>query len=445
MLALDDWNACAQASPRPNFLREVLDVGARHGDGPVCVHRTPLLLDAADLRMWQRVLPRMHRILGRVRAALLADLHRGPDSLAARVGLPPDAIEWASIDPGFHSVAPLARLDAYIVDGVPRFLELNAESPAGMAYASALAPVLFREPAAVRLSGLSFLDPMPHVVATVRALWAQWVQWAQSTRPGPADGPMRNDPHRSRPSIAIVDRAGVATAPEFELLARAFRCHGHAVTVATPEALSFDGDRLRHGDFAVDVVFRRLLVNDIRADLAAATSLLDAYRAGRVCMVNSLRTVLLHDKRIFALLHDPAFPLSDDERGFVSRHIPLTLRLDDATRERVRSEPERWVLKPAAGHGGKGVVLGWTVSRATWERVIAGATDAIVQERVVAPRGRFLDARDGQIHERVVDLGPFLARGRLAGFLCRVAEGELANVSAGGASQVPVFSTLRRG
>ncbi|MSQ00575.1 MAG: hypothetical protein EXR71_01620 [Myxococcales bacterium] len=444
MLALDDWNARAQAAPRPGFLREVLDAGARHGDGPVCVHRTPLVLDQADLRMWQRVLPRMHRILGRVRAALLADLDRGPEGLAARLGLPPDAVEWASIDPGFEGVAPLARLDAYIVDGVPRFLELNAESPAGMGYASALAPLLLGDPGAIGVPGLSFLDPIPHVVATIRALWAQWARWAQSTAFDPGGGRMRDDRQRSRPSIAIVDRPSVATAPEFDLLAAAFRRRGHPAVVAAPEALTFDGERLRAGEFVIDVVFRRLLVSDIRRDLRAAAPLLTAYRAGRVCMVNSLRTVLLHDKRIFALLHDPAFPLSDEDRRFVGRHIPLTLRLDDAARERVRTDPARWVLKPAAGHGGQGVVLGWTVSRATWERVVEATPDAIVQERVVAPRGRFLDARDGEVHERTVDLGPFLARGRLAGFLCRVAEGELANVSAGGASQVPVFSTVRR-
>jgi hypothetical protein len=38
-----------------------------------------------------------------------------------------------------------------------------------------------------------------------------------------------------------------------------------------------------------------------------------------------------------------------------------------------------------------------------------------------------------------VDLSPFLVRGRLAGLLCRLSESELANVSAGGATQTAVF------
>ncbi|GDX82420.1 hypothetical protein LBMAG42_42310 [Deltaproteobacteria bacterium] len=427
MTALDDWNAAARSSPRPDFLAEVMAAGAAHGSRPVCVHRTPLFLDERAVRMWRRVLPPMHRLLRKVRAALLADLARGPLSLAARIGIPLDAIEWASIDPGFVDVAPLARLDAYVVGGVPRFLELNAESPAGMGYASALAAVFRRDPAATAVGPLGFTDPVPAVIRTLRGLYGDWCG-----RPAP------------RFTVAIVDERGVATAPEFELLAAHFRTSGLSTLVCAPEDLRFDGERLLTGNVAIDLVFRRLLVCDIRRRPAACAALLDAYRARRVCVVNSLRTTLLHNKAIFALLHDPAFPLSGGERAFVNKHIPTTLRLNDAARERVRRDPTRWVLKPAEAHGGRGVVLGWTQGRAEWERAVDAAEGCVVQERVEAPLAEFLDARDGTVHARVVDLGPFLARGRFAGFLCRVAEGQLANVSAGGATQVPVFTTTRR-
>lgn len=438
MDALAEWNAAAMRAPRPGFLDAVRAAGATFGDAPVCVHRTPLLLEPAAVRVWQRVLPRMHRILSGVRASLLADLHRGPDSLAARIGLSAQAIEWAAIDPGFAAVAPLARLDAYVVDGVPHFLELNAESPAGMGYAAALAPIFQADPAAAALGPLGFLNPVPRVIGTVRSLAREW---AQARRRGPEDPLMRND---RRLSVGIVDLPGVATGPEFRLLADAFTRAGLPAIVTTPQELRFDGDRLFAGGQPLDVVFRRLLVADLVAAPETRGALLEAYRAGRVCMINSLRTVLLHTKAIFALVHDPRFPLSAADRRFVRRHVPLTLRLDDAARERVRRAPEDWVLKPAQSHGGKGVVLGWAVGRAAWERAVDAADDAVVQARVRAPHDAFLDARDGQVHQRVVDIGPFLARGRLAGFLCRVAEGELANVSAGGASQVPVFSLSRR-
>ncbi len=427
MTALDEWNAAARSNPRPEFLAEVMAAGAVHGGKPVCVHRTPFLLDERSVRTWQRVLPPMHRLLRKVRSALLADLSQGPNSLAARIGIPADAIAWASIDPGFVDVAPLARLDAYVVEGEPRFLELNAESPAGMGYASALAAVFRRDPAAAALGPLGFTDPVPGVVSTLRGLYADW-----AGRPNPSF------------TVAIVDERGVATAPEFELLAARFRAAGLRTLVCAPEELRFDGERLYAGEMAIDLVFRRLLVCDIRARPAQCAALLEAYCSRRVCVVNSLRTTLLHNKAIFALLHDPAFALTGQERAFVQRHIPVTLRLDDVTRELVRRDPASWVLKPAEAHGGRGVVLGWTRTRADWERAVDAAEGCVVQARVAAPVAEFLDARDGTVRPRVVDLGPFLARGRFAGFLCRLAEGELANVSAGGATQVPVFTTTRR-
>lgn len=368
----------------------------------------------------------MHRLLQKVRLRLLADLHLGPRSLAAQLGTPLDAITWAQIDPGFVSVAPLARLDAYVIDDNPYFLELNAESPAGMGYAAALAPVVAADLAWAR-SGLAGAceNPVPHVLRAVRAVAREY-------------GLKRGF------SLAIVDFRDVATAPEFDLLDHAFRAAGHACSVVDPNDLIFDGERLSGPKGPIDVVFRRLVIRDLRARSPECSALLAAYRQHKICMVNSLRTALLHNKAIFALLHDADFPLTHAERRFVSRHIPETRLLAAASRERVRDDRANWVCKPVDAHGGQGVVLGWTVDQTAWESALARPGYFVVQRRVPAPLGEFYDARDNRVHRRIIDLGPFLVRGRYAGFLCRLAEGELANVSAGGASQVPVFSLLER-
>lgn len=436
MDALGDWSNAAARAPRASFLAEVRAAGALHGSAPVCTHRTPLLLPATTVRAFRRILPPMHRLLRRVRERMLADVDRGPESLAAALGVSPDAMAWARIDPGFPDVAPLARLDAFVEEGIPRFLELNAESPAGMGYASALGPLLAADPAARGWEGLDFVDPLPLVVSTFRALAREWLVRTEASRRGVGFG--------RHFRVAIVDCAGVATAPEFDILAAGFRAQGHPADVVTPDELSFDGDRLRARGAPVDVLYRRFLVADLRRDPTPFAPVLAAIRTQRVCMVNSLRTALLHSKGVFAHLHSNGFAVTPAERRFIDRHVPLTLLCDDDARERVRREPERWVLKPVDGHGGRGVVLGWEVGRAAWERAVDEAEGCVLQRRVRGSDGLFFDARDEAIHRRAIDLGPFLARGRFAGFLCRVVEGSLANVSAGGASQVPVFSYTRR-
>ncbi|MFN7145273.1 MAG: circularly permuted type 2 ATP-grasp protein, partial [Myxococcota bacterium] len=352
-------------------------------------------------------------------------LDRGEDSLAARIGVDAQAIAWARIDPGFASVAPLARVDAFCAGGHPWFVELNAESPTGMGYADALDRVFATDPAWPSAGALRTFDPAGAAVRTTRDIARAWG-------------------HRQRRLVvAIVDRPGVATYPEFVLLRDRFRGAGHACEIVAPADLRFDGDRLTAGDLRIDVVFRRILVADLRAAPADGEALLAAYRAGRVCMVNSLRTALLHGKGLFALLHDPAFALGAADRAFVARHIPWTGlllgRAGDALRERALRDPDGWALKPLDGHGGHGVVLGWTSTFRDWSDAVARADRHVLQRRIPEEHAAFWDARDERVHDRLVDVGPFLARGRLAGFLCRAAEGALANVTAGGASQVPVF------
>ena len=45
--------------------------------------------------------------------------------------------ELVSIDPGYAEVSPTARLDSFLTDEAYSFVELNGESPAGIAYADA--------------------------------------------------------------------------------------------------------------------------------------------------------------------------------------------------------------------------------------------------------------------------------------------------------------------
>jgi uncharacterized circularly permuted ATP-grasp superfamily protein len=407
------------------WLDAVAEAGAVYGAAPVCVHAEPLLLGVSELRRWQGRMARFHRLVRVVRQRLLDDLERG-GGLAWSIGIPAFDQDLARIDPGFRSAAPLARLDTFPGED-PQFIELNAEAPAGMGYAGALAGVFRGHPgwAALAPRGLRHIDPFPALRRTLLAIHRE--------RGG----------RTSRPSIAIVDEPGGGTAPELRLLRDRFRAAGHACEVAAPGDLAFDGERLRVADLPVDIVYRRLLVKDLRERPGCARTLLDAYRAGRVCMVNPLRTALLHNKGVFALLHAEDTPMSAADRAFVRRHVPETHVLlgvgAPEAREVARRNPSAWVLKPLDDHGGAGVTLGWTVPPADWERAVDGADRHVLQRRATAVLAPFLDARDGRRHVRLVGLDPFLCQGRLAGFLCRLAGGELANVTSGGATQVPVL------
>src|SRR6266850_713401 len=68
----------------------------------------------------------------KVKDAAVADL-----SLLDELGLTEIERELVQIDPGYRAVSPTARLDSFLTEDVYSFVELNGESPAGIAYADA--------------------------------------------------------------------------------------------------------------------------------------------------------------------------------------------------------------------------------------------------------------------------------------------------------------------
>ena len=117
--------------------------------------------------------------------------------------------------------------------------------------------------------------------------------------------------------------------------------------------------------------------------------------------------------------------------------------------EIARRQREDLVLKPNDEYGGKGVILGWECAAGVWEASLETALrdpygSWIVQERIDVRREVFpqFDA-EGRVtlRDMLVDLAPYLFRGRVGGYLTRLSATGLANVTSGG-GQVPPFVIL---
>jgi uncharacterized circularly permuted ATP-grasp superfamily protein len=195
---------------------------------------------------------------------------------------------------------------------------------------------------------------------------------------------------------------------------------------------------------AVNIVYRRVLTSELLARGDDTRVLRDAYVAGAVCVVNSFRAKLLHKKMSLALLSDERYArlYSPAQRAAIRRHIPWTRKVRPELAEGIARRREKLVLKPNDEYGGKGVVLGWTVTQAEWEAAIGVATTQsyVVQEAVEIPRVPFPVALDRLRYiDLAVDLDPYLFDGRVGGFMTRVSAAALLNVTAGAGSVVPTF------
>ena len=364
-------------------------------------------------------------------------------SLFTQLGITEAEERLIRLDPGYDTASTASRLDAFLLPGGLHFAEYNAESPAGPGYTQRLCELFDALPAMERFRESHAVRFHKTIPLLLDALLESYREWGGRAQP---------------PTMAIVDWRNVPTWTEFELLRDAFVAAGVPTIVCDPRELDFDGRALRVGGRTIDLVYRRVLINDILSQPEACAPLVKAYEQRAVCVANTFRCKLPHKKAFFAVLTDPvnAALFSEPEKAVIAAHVPWTRLVSDTRTERngqqaslleiVRSDRESLVLKPNDEYGGTGVILGWETSPTPWDAALdAALKDApgtwVIQERIPVRREVFpaFDA-SGRIEMRdmLVDLAPYLFRGKMAGYLTRLSATGLANVTSGG-GQVPAF------
>jgi uncharacterized circularly permuted ATP-grasp superfamily protein len=402
------------------------------GQRPLCVSLRPNLIPKGTWENVRRAAERIYGALERLETALLEE-----EDLRRELDLDPEEERLAVADPGFEASSPSSRLDGFIDDGVIRFVEYNAESPAGMAYNDELVAVF---------------DALP-IMASFRKRWrirnmpARRHQLATMLRSYGSRVP-------SKPAIAIVDWRGLPTLTEFEMFERYFGEQGLRCVICAPEDLELRRDRLYANGERVHLVYRRVLTSELLARPQIAKPLVDAYLKGAVIVVNSFRAKILHKKMSLALLSDDRYErlYTPTQRAAIATHIPWTRKVREGhtthngkvvdLADFVLKQRKRLVLKPNDEYGGKGVILGWTVDAHEWEQTFLTALTSsyVVQEKVEVPREPFPVLLE-TVHflDLAVDCDPYLFWGKVEGNLCRLSSSALLNVTAGAGSVVPTY------
>lgn len=374
----------------------------------------------------------------KVKDAAIADA-----SILDDLGLSEVERELISIDPGYRAVSPTARLDSFLTEAAYSFVELNGESPAGIAYADAAYDIFSALPVMKKFSETYNLRTLYGRHFMLEVLLDSYREY----RGGQFD---------RAPRIAIVDLKGMPTLKEFELFKEFFEGQGYRSIICSPDELEFSNNRLRAGDFEIDIVYKRLLVNEYLPIIKEQPALMDAYRAGAICMVNSFRSKLIHKKALFAVLTSEgrAGMFSETEKAAIRKHVPWTRLVRAAKSDYLGAEIDlldfvsanrnRLVLKPNDDYGGQGITIGWNSDESGWASALADAVehgDYVVQERVPTAREMFPALQDNgtiEFSEQLVDLDPLLFNGKVGSAFTRLSYTELANVSSGG-GMVPTY------
>lgn len=434
-LAQDSWDLIFPGMHARNLI---------FGDRPLCTVLRPMFHSSLS---WHYLAARTALMLGVFRKASAAML--ASPALRAQVYLDQNEEELVALPTGYATNIPTARLDSFFSrrdDGsyLLNYIEFNGESPAGMAYNDVLAELFLETPLMQEFGRRFTVEPLMARRHAADALLRIYYEWRGN--------------HAKLPDIAIVDWAGVPTTGEFHLFAGYFARFGMNVVICTPDELEFSNGQMFAAGQPVDFIYKRVLITELLQRYGLDHPLVEAVRAGAVCMANPFNCKLLHKKASFAVVSDErnAHLFTARELEAVHAHIPWTRVIEerwtlDATGARIDLIPwasankDHLVIKPNDEYGGKGVLIGWETAQAEWEQAIrqAQTEPAIVQERAEIAYEEFprLDER-GQVEfgRRLVDCDPYLFHGDMVGAcLTRLSTVTLLNVTAGGGSVVPAF------
>jgi uncharacterized circularly permuted ATP-grasp superfamily protein len=446
---MEDWHAILQSTllrvpalPEDLFQR-MRSAKLTFGDRVHCPFLRPFFLSPEDEQRVRTVAETIADLGERIVTAALDNNH-----LFSQLHLRQEEERLARIPTGYGRASTASRLDAFLLPDSLKFAEYNGESPAGAGYAETLAEIFRELPVMARFAQMYEVHSYPLSAKLLDALVMSYMDWGGLS---------------TKPQIAIVDWEDVPTVSEFQILQERFERMGIPTLIADPRELEWDGKSLVARDRKIDLVYRRVLINDIVAKPAECSALVKAYSANAVCVANNFRCKIPHVKAFFAVLTDEqnGALFSHAERELIRKHIPWTRVVADVQTAYyaqpiellafIRKARENLVLKPSDEYGGSGVTLGWETSEAAWDAAIERALSAkngvwIVQERIPIRREVFpYIAEVGKVDYRdmLVDFAPYLFRGKLCGFLTRLSATGLANVTSGG-GQVPAFRVSPR-
>ncbi|MEO8575412.1 MAG: hypothetical protein ABI556_01865 [Gemmatimonadales bacterium] len=434
------------AADSHQWLHHQLQVkGLEFGGRQLCSVLRPRFLSFAEYRLLSDRCALVLSALEKARVAAMAD-----SALRSQFGL----VDWEETlihdDPGFRDASPTSRLDAFYAEGADgsglKFTEYNAETPAGAAYGDSLTKAFLSLPLMADFRKEYNVLPIPSAAGVEHSLLDAFRQWSGT---------------REAPRIAIVDWNEVPTRSEFVLFCHFFEQNGLQCVIADPREMEYRGGKLYAGDLHVTLIYKRVLIDELINECGLDHAVVRAVRDRAVCMVNPFRCKLLHKKASLAVIGDEqnAEIFTAEERRAVTMHVPWTRVVVERSTEFdgkkidllpwIAENREQLVLKPNDDYGGRGIVLGWTVSAEKWDQAIHDAVESpyIVQQRVVIPEEPFPSFVDGKldIFDRSLDTAPYVSNGRfIEGCLTRISTDELLNVTAGGGSNVPTMLLEKR-
>lgn len=332
-------------------------------------------------------------------------------------------------DAGYDDLLPIARFDLFLNedDLSFKFCEFNADGASAMNEDRELNNA-FREDETFK----NFQKT--HEVSSFE-LFDSWIDTVEEIYKG-----FRY--RKENPTVAIVDFMESATSEEFKIFRKRFEDRGYRALISDITKLSEkDGILFDESGERIDIVYRRAVTSELMEKRDRADAFIKAVRAGKTCIIGSLKTQVIHNKIVFMIMHmdETLKMLDDEERDFVKNHVPLTKKLESGSfsLDEIAENKDRWIIKPDDLYGARGVYAGVDYTKEEYRKLVSENTDRGYLLQEYAPMYKtdsFIKETDGSFRFDSFSNMPglFSYNGKFAGIYARGGRQGLICEAAGG-------------
>lgn len=348
---------------------------AQYRGEPIRFLYQPMFFTDDDIKELEGLSKGLVRILTKV----IQEYRINPDFRRA-FNFPSFTEELILCDPGYGLDFPVARFDLfYSTTEKTKFCELNTDGTSSM-HESTVLHQIFSDSKALNMFSAdhSFYD------FEVMDSWISCLLQNYSNFSG------RKSPF---PNIAIADFEGDGTMSEFIEFQKRISALGYQVVICDPREFEYKDGILYHKNLRIDLIYRRAVTARLIEEASSISDLLNAYKDGNVCVVGGLVSQLVHNKILFAILHDQSHRnfLSPEDKAFIDDHIPYTLLLEDKNAHSVDfalQNKDFCILKPCDLYAASGVYVGKDTPNSEWIELVKEKTNQnyIIQEFCKLPQ-----------------------------------------------------------
>ncbi len=315
----------------------------------------------------------------------------------------------------YRAYVPMARIDIFYRDeGQFKFCELNADGSSAMNEDRELGRI-FRES--------EIFDNIPENMYEENfELFNSWVKECENIYSEFGGIKVYGT------KVAIMDWSGGGTVNEFEVFRQAFQDNGFEAIIVDPREVIFKEEALYHGDTKIDIVYRRLVTREIIDRSDEIKDFIHGCLSGKICVIGPIKSQIIHNKRIFKILHDEETKdfLTEKEVRFIEEHIPLTKYFEgeEWDIEGLVLNKDELILKPCDLYASRGVYAGKDFSDDMWRETLLECKDEdyLIQEYYTPHRTTLLEVTKNDIVQNDFNniTGIYMYNEKFAGLYSRV-------------------------